>query len=65
MVTLTTIKDSVNSMPENSTIDDVIERLIYLQKIDDAIEDFEKWNFYTHEEMKEHIKKWSKNYLTL
>ena len=60
MVTLTTIQDSVNSMPENSTIDDVIERLIYLQKIDDAIDDVEKGNFYTHEEMKEYIKKWSK-----
>jgi hypothetical protein len=34
MVTLKTIKDSVNSMPEIATIDDVIERLIYMQKID-------------------------------
>ncbi|WP_305952538.1 hypothetical protein [Emticicia oligotrophica] len=60
MVTLTTIKDSVNSMPENATIDDVIERLIYLQKIDEALVDVEKGNFYTHEEMKEYTKKWLK-----
>ncbi|GAB2618916.1 hypothetical protein GCM10027035_13890 [Emticicia sediminis] len=60
MVTLTTIKDSVNSMPENATIDDVIERLIYLQKIDEALVDVEKGNFYTHEEMKEYTQKWLK-----
>ena len=54
MVILKTIKDSVNSMPENSAIDDVIERLIYNQKIDVALIDVEKGNFYTHDEMKEY-----------
>lgn len=32
MLTLTSIKETVNSMAENTTIDGVIERLIYLQK---------------------------------
>lgn len=32
MLTLTSIKETVNSMAENATIDGVIERLIYLQK---------------------------------
>jgi predicted transcriptional regulator len=47
-------------MPENATIDYVIERLIYMQKIDEALIDVEKGNFYTHYEMKEYTKKWLK-----
>jgi predicted CopG family antitoxin len=60
MVTLSTIKDSVNSMPENASIDDVIERLIYLQKIDEALLDVQNGNVHSHQEMKEYVKKWSK-----
>ena len=60
MVTLKTIKDQVNSMPENATIDYVIERLIYMQKIDQALIDVEKGNFFIHDEMKEYTKKWLK-----
>jgi predicted CopG family antitoxin len=63
MVTLSTIKDSVNSMPENASIDDVIERLIYLQKIDEALLDVQNGNVHSHQEMKEYVKKWSKNNL--
>jgi predicted CopG family antitoxin len=60
MLTLTTIKESVNAMPEGSSFDDVIERLIYLRKIDDALEDVKNGNVYTHQEMKEYAKQWLK-----
>ena len=57
---MSTIKESVISivkdMPENSTLDDIMESLYVKQKILKGQKQLESGQFYTHEEAKEIMK---------
>ena len=59
-----TLKEAVISLieklPENSTIEDIIEHLYVKQKILKGQQQLESGQFYTHEEAKELIKQWLK-----
>lgn len=61
---MATIKDSVISivkdMPENSTLEDIMESLYVKQKILKGKKQLETGQFYTHEEAKEIMKEWLK-----
>ncbi len=57
---MSTIKESVISivknMPENSTLEDIMESLYVKQKILKGQKQLESGQFYTHEEAKEIMK---------
>ena len=59
-----TTKDSVISLvkqlPENSTLEDIMEHLYVKQKILKGQKELESGQFYTHEEAKEIMKEWLK-----
>ena len=59
-----TIKESVISllkdMPENSTLEDIMETIYVKQKILKGQRQLESSQFYTHEEAKEIMKQWLK-----
>ena len=59
-----TIKESVMSllreMPEDSTLEDIMESLYVKQKILKGRRQLESGQFYTHEEAKEIMKQWLK-----
>lgn len=59
-----TIKESVMSMvkdmPENATLEDIMESLYVKQKILKGQKQLETGQFYTHEEAKEIMKEWLK-----
>jgi len=59
-----TIKESVMSllkeMPEDSTLEDIMETLYIKQKILKGQRQLESGQFYTHEEAKEIMKQWLK-----
>ena len=59
-----TIKESVMSllkdMPENTTLEDIMESLYVKQKILKGQKQLETGQFYTHEEAKEIMKEWLK-----
>jgi len=61
---MSTIKDSVISivkeMPENATLEDIMESLYVKQKIIKGQSQLESGQFYTHEEAKEILKEWLK-----
>lgn len=61
---MTTVKESVISLiqqlPEDSTIEDIVEHLYVKQKILKGQQQLESGQFYTHEEAKELIKQWLK-----
>lgn len=61
---MSTIKESVISlvkdMPENTTLEDIIEALYVKQKILKGQKQLESGQFYTHEEAKEIMKEWLK-----
>ena len=59
-----TIKEEVialvKKLPENSTLEDIMEHLYVKQKILKGQKQLESGQFYTHDEAKEIMKKWLK-----
>ena len=59
-----TVKESVISMlkelPDESTLEDIMEFLYVRQKILKGQKQLENGQFYTHEEAKEIMKQWQK-----
>ena len=60
MLTKTQIIDSLNNLPENVTIDQVIEHLVVVDKIQLGLNDSAEGKVYTKEEAKAKMKKWLK-----
>ncbi len=60
MLTKEKIKKTIDSLPDGFCIDDVIEKLIVLEKIEKGQDDVKKGKVYTAEEAKTRLKKWLK-----
>ena len=50
----------VKQLPEDSTLEDIMEHLYVKQKILKGQKELESGQFYTHEEAKEIMKEWLK-----
>jgi predicted transcriptional regulator len=60
MLTKAKIKKSIDSLPDNLTVDQVIDRVILLDKIEQGLKDVEEGNVFTTEEAKARLNKWLK-----
>lgn len=60
MLTKEKIKKTIDLLPENITIDELINRIILLDKIEQGLGDVEKGNVYTTEEVENKLNKWLK-----
>jgi predicted transcriptional regulator len=60
MLTKEKIKRTIDTLPEHFTIEDVIEELIVIDKIEQGLKDVEEGNVYTTEEVKQKLSKWLK-----
>jgi len=60
MLTKDKIKKSIDTLPDNLTLDQVIDRMIMLDKIEQGLKDVEDGNVYTTEEVKDKLNKWLK-----
>jgi predicted transcriptional regulator len=60
MLTKTQIIDSLNNLPENVTIDQVIEHLVVVDKVQRGFNDSAEGKVYSKEEAREQLKKWLK-----
>ena len=60
MLTKAKIKKSIDSLPDNLTVDQVIDRIILLDKIEQGLKDAEEGNIFTTEEAKAKLNKWLK-----
>lgn len=58
IITKNLIAESIQSMPEDATTEDIIERIIFLKKIEDGLKDVEEGRVYSHEEVKAKFQKW-------
>jgi len=58
MITKEKIKTTIDQLPDNFTIEDIIEELIVLDKIDQGLKDVKKGKVYTTEEAKRKLDKW-------
>ena len=60
MLTKEKIKITIDSLPDNFTIEDIIEELIVLDKIDQGLNDVKEGKVYSTEEAKKRLDKWLK-----
>ena len=60
MLTKEKIKKSIDTLPDNLTIDQVIDRMIMLDKIEQGLKDVEDGNVFSTEEVKDKLNKWLK-----
>ena len=60
MITKTQIIDSLSNLPENLTIDQVIDHLVVVEKIQKGLEDSENGHVYNKDQAKDKLKKWLK-----
>ena len=60
MLTKEQVMNSLKDMPDKFSIDDLVDKLILMQKIEIGLEQSKKGQVYIVEEAKEMLKKWSK-----
>ncbi len=60
MLTKEKIKQSIDSLPDHFSIEDVIDELILIDKIDQGLNDVAEGNVYSTEEVKQKLNKWLK-----
>lgn len=60
MLTKEKIKKTIDSLPDHFTVEDVIEEIILIDKIEKGLKDLEDGNVYTTEEVKEKLSEWLK-----
>ncbi len=52
--------DIVSQMPETFQVDDLIERLIFINKVEEGLKDTEEGNVVEHSEVIKQVSEWSK-----
>ena len=52
------VLETVQLMPENFNLDELIEKLIFIEKVEQGIEQGEAGKVVPHEQVKEIVKKW-------
>jgi len=60
MITKTQIIDSLSNLPENLTLDQVIDHLVVIEKIQQGLDDSANGRVYNKEQAKDKLKKWLK-----
>lgn len=60
MLTKTQIRNTLDSLPENETVEQVIEHLIFLDKVNKGLSDSDNGRINTVEEAKQKLNKWLK-----
>ena len=60
MLTKEKIKKSIDTLPDNLTIDQVIDKIIMLDKIEQGLTDVENGHVFTTDEVKNKLNKWLK-----
>jgi len=60
MITKTQLIDTLNKLPENLTIDQVIDHIIFVEKVQKGLADSAEGKINSKEEEKEKLNKWLK-----
>ncbi len=60
MLSKTTVQKSIERLPQEFSIDELIEQLIFIEKVEDGLQQSRDGNVISHEDVKSMISKWSK-----
>lgn len=60
MLTKEKVRISINNLPDSFTIDELIDQLIFVEKIEEGIKQSKSGKVISNEDVKSMIDKWSK-----
>ena len=60
MLTRDKVEKSISNLPDSFTIDELIDRLIFIEKVEDGIRQSDSGQVISNEDVKLMIDKWSK-----
>ena len=60
MLTKEKVRKTIDRLPENFTIDQLVEELVVLNKIEEGIKNVEERRVFTTEQVKKELKSWLK-----
>ncbi len=60
MLTKEKVKKTIERLPDSFTVDQVIEELVVLNKIEEGLKDIEEGRVFTTEQVKQELKAWLK-----
>ena len=60
MLTKTELINSLESLPENLTVDEIIDHIFFVEKVQKGLEDSEKGQISSKQESKKILEKWLK-----
>jgi Zn-dependent alcohol dehydrogenase len=60
MITKTKLKEQLENLPEEFSIDELVERLILIEKIETGVEQSKKGETISEEDLDKEIKEWFK-----
>jgi predicted transcriptional regulator len=59
MLTKNTVKQSIDNLPDSFTIDELIEQLIFVEKVEEGIKQSNEGRTISNDDVKNMIEKWS------
>lgn len=59
MLTKSKVKKTIDSLPDSFTLDELIERLIFIEKVEEGIEQSKQGRVISNEDVQSMIDKWS------
>ena len=60
MLSKTTVQKSIERLPQEFSIDELIEQLVFIEKVEEGLQQSRDGNVISHEDVKSMISKWSK-----
>jgi predicted transcriptional regulator len=60
MLTKDKVKKTIDRLPDNFTIDQLVEELVVLNKIEEGLKDIEDGRVFTTDQVKQELKAWLK-----
>jgi predicted transcriptional regulator len=60
MLTKERLSKTINHLPDSFTIDELIDKLIFIEKVEDGIKQSDEGKVVSNEDIKTMIDKWSK-----
>ncbi|MEQ6168653.1 MULTISPECIES: hypothetical protein [unclassified Ekhidna] len=60
MITKEKVLDTINEMPSSFEVEELIEKLIFIEKVEVGLDHLEKGETVTNEELKQEVKGWRK-----
>ena len=60
MLTKDKVKKAVDQLPEEFTVDQIVEQLVVLNKIEEGLKDIEEGRVYSTDQVKQELKRWLK-----